>query len=267
MAKVITLLLPVFSLVYLWQSYLLPSGNVLIGARTFPLLVGGIMLVVSLILVWQQFRPLPLPAKKRSCTRRSTSIGDQDAVQDWPAILVVVSAVSRFHRCVRTAWLRHRDIAVPVRTVHILQPETVADQSGRRRQLCRGGLRALHPGSQHPVAEWPARGILLGDGLGKLHRNSERLRGRATALLSSDGFCRHGARDGDRRAPRHGRVTGDFAAASLHLQTGRSDRRLHSVRRHLLRRAIRRLDDQHPHQHAGREFFGRHRHRRLPDGE
>ena len=58
MAKVITLLLPVFSLLYLWQSYLLPSGNVLIGARTFPLMVGGIMLVVSLILVWQQFRPV-----------------------------------------------------------------------------------------------------------------------------------------------------------------------------------------------------------------
>ena len=47
MAKVITLLLPVFSLLYLWQSYLLPSGNVLIGARTFPLMVGGIMLVAA----------------------------------------------------------------------------------------------------------------------------------------------------------------------------------------------------------------------------
>ena len=51
MAKVITLSLPVFSLLYLWQSYLLPPGNVLIGARTFPLLIGGLMLVISLILV------------------------------------------------------------------------------------------------------------------------------------------------------------------------------------------------------------------------
>ena len=73
MAKLITLLLPVFSLVYLWQSYLLPSGNVLIGARTFPLMVGGIMLVVSLILVWQQFRPSPPAARRRRWMMRLTS--------------------------------------------------------------------------------------------------------------------------------------------------------------------------------------------------
>jgi putative tricarboxylic transport membrane protein len=92
MAKVITLLLPVFSLVYLWQSYLLPSGNVLIGARTFPLLVGGIMLVVSLILIWQQFR---LAASGEAAVDDEIDI-DQNAATDWPATLVVVGTILAF---------------------------------------------------------------------------------------------------------------------------------------------------------------------------
>src|SRR3954462_13934075 len=97
MAKVITLLLPVFSLVYLWQSYLLPSGNVLIGARTFPLLVGGIMLVVSLILVWQQFRPAAAAAGEQKVMEDELDLdADQDAVQDWPGTLVVVGSVLAF---------------------------------------------------------------------------------------------------------------------------------------------------------------------------
>lgn len=94
MAKVITLLLPVFSLVYLWQSYLLPSGNVLIGARTFPLLVGGIMLAVSLILIWQQFRPAAA-AGEEAVVDDEIDI-DQNAVTDWPATLVVIGSILAF---------------------------------------------------------------------------------------------------------------------------------------------------------------------------
>jgi putative tricarboxylic transport membrane protein len=99
MANVITLLLPVFSLWYLWQSYLLPSGNVLIGARTFPLLTGGLMLVVSLILVWQQFRPAAATAgdKKTAGPVLDVEEGEGEiTVEDWPATLVVIGAVLAF---------------------------------------------------------------------------------------------------------------------------------------------------------------------------
>jgi putative tricarboxylic transport membrane protein len=99
MANVITLLLPVFSLWYLWQSYLLPSGNVLIGARTFPLLTGGIMLIVSLILVWQQFRPAAASTGDEPAASPALDVeeGEGDAtIEDWPATLVVIVAILAF---------------------------------------------------------------------------------------------------------------------------------------------------------------------------
>jgi putative tricarboxylic transport membrane protein len=95
MAKVITLSLPVFSLLYLWQSYLLPSGNVLIGARTFPLLTGGLMLVVSLILVWQQFRPAAAGGEEKA-VEEELDLGVDTEEQDWPGTLVVIVAILAF---------------------------------------------------------------------------------------------------------------------------------------------------------------------------
>jgi putative tricarboxylic transport membrane protein len=94
MAKVITFSLPVFSLLFLWQSYLLPSGNVLIGARTFPLLIGGMMLVVSLILVWQQFRSAA--AGEAKVVEEELDLEMDPETQDWPGTLVVIAAVLAF---------------------------------------------------------------------------------------------------------------------------------------------------------------------------
>jgi putative tricarboxylic transport membrane protein len=95
MAKVITLSLPVFSLLYLWQSYLLPPGNVLIGARTFPLLVGGLMIVVSLILVWQQFRPAAAGAEEKT-VEEELDLEIDNEEQDWPGTLIVIVAILAF---------------------------------------------------------------------------------------------------------------------------------------------------------------------------
>ena len=69
----------------------------------------------------------------------------------------------------------------------------------------------------------------------------------------------------DRRAARHrpGRDGGDAAAADFQPQSG--DRHDHA-RRHLLRRAVRRLDHRDPGQHSGQVVVGRHHHRRPPDG-
>ena len=95
MAKVITLMLPVFSLLYIWQSYLLPSGNVLIGARTFPLLVGGIMLVISFLLVWQQFRPVAAGSEEKAVDDE-IDIDVENAFADWRATLVVIGTIFAF---------------------------------------------------------------------------------------------------------------------------------------------------------------------------
>jgi putative tricarboxylic transport membrane protein len=96
MPKIITLTLPVFSLLFLWQSYLLPSGNVLIGARIFPLLVGGLMFVVSLILVWQQFRPAAAGAEEKVVEDELDLDADANGPTDWPATLVVIGSILVF---------------------------------------------------------------------------------------------------------------------------------------------------------------------------
>ena len=74
----------------------------------------------------------------------------------------------------------------------------------------------------------------------------------------------HG-RHADRRAARH-RPRGDHRhAAADHLPPA-ADRVADHAGRHLLRRAVRRLDDVDPGQPAGRGVVGGHLHRRLPDG-
>ena len=73
------------------------------------------------------------------------------------------------------------------------------------------------------------------------------------------------ARDGGRRAARH-RADGDGGdAAADHVQLRAGDGADHAGR-HLLRRAVRRLDDGHPDQPAGRVVGGGHRARRSRDG-
>ena len=70
---------------------------------------------------------------------------------------------------------------------------------------------------------------------------------------------------GRRRAARDRPGADRRPAAAGHLQS-RPDRRLHHVRRHLLRRHVRRLDHLDPAQHARRVGHHRDRARRQPDG-
>ena len=65
---------------------------------------------------------------------------------------------------------------------------------------------------------------------------------------------------------RHRPDRDDRDAAPHHLLLRAGDR-AHHARRHLLRRPVRRLDHRDPHQPPRRELIGRHRHRRLPDGQ
>ena len=65
--------------------------------------------------------------------------------------------------------------------------------------------------------------------------------------------------------PGIGPVADDRDAAADHLRAAAGVGADHAGR-HLLRRAVRRLDDGDPGQPAGRVVVGRHLHRRLPDG-
>ena len=94
---------------------------------------------------------------------------------------------------------------------------------------------------------------------------ARRLRQRALVGAPAVGAGRRHAGHGGRRAAGHRPRADGGAAAADHVQP-RSDERLHHVRRHLLRRDVRRLHHQHPAQHAGRDRVDRHGHRRLRDG-
>ena len=76
---------------------------------------------------------------------------------------------------------------------------------------------------------------------------------------------RRAPRHADRRAARHRSGADDRDAAAHHVRAA-AGLRAHHARRHLLRRAVRRIDDRHSGQPAGRVVVGGHMHRRLPDG-
>ena len=121
----------------------------------------------------------------------------------------------------------------------------------RRVCLCTGS-------SAHDLAEPVGRD-------GRHLQSRARLRRRADAPEHRLLLHRRAARHRHRRAARH--RAGDHgchAAADLvHAAAGVG---ADPARRHLLRRAVRRLDHGHPGQHPGRGVVGRHHHRRPPDG-
>ena len=91
------------------------------------------------------------------------------------------------------------------------------------------------------------------------------LRGRADAGQPAVGAGRHDARHRRRRAAGHRPGAHRRAAAAGHLRP-RSHGGADHVRRHLLRRDVRRIDDVDPAEHAGRERDDRDRARWPSDG-
>ena len=92
--------------------------------------------------------------------------------------------------------------------------------------------------------------------------------GLATAVSAAEPVLllpRRPARHADRRAAGHRAGRDHRHAAADHLRAG-ADRGSHHAGRHLLRRAVRRLDHGDPRQSAGRGVLGRDVPRRLPDG-
>lgn len=90
-----TFLLPVFSVFFIWQATEVsePPSNIAIGPRTFPLLIGGMMLAVSIVLAWQRWRAL-VPQAGGSAPGTPFDVvpleQDDTSISDWPAVWSVL---------------------------------------------------------------------------------------------------------------------------------------------------------------------------------
>lgn len=85
-----TLLLPLFAIGYIWGATQVtePPREIVVGPRTFPLLIGWMTLAVSAVLVWQRLRALA--AGQRVDRDASAAIvpleEDDTTVSDWPGV-------------------------------------------------------------------------------------------------------------------------------------------------------------------------------------
>jgi hypothetical protein len=92
-----TLLLPIFSALYIWQANKLPDppgGNILIGPRTFPMLIGELTLIASLVLVWQALRPAtPDVPVEIDLIAEATYEPEDASIRDWTGVSVVLGSM------------------------------------------------------------------------------------------------------------------------------------------------------------------------------
>jgi putative tricarboxylic transport membrane protein len=89
------ILLVAFSAFYLWQTQYVPDPprNILIGPRTFPRLIGGLMLLVSLLLLWRHLRP-SAKADAEGLGIPSDAEGEGEVtISDWPAVWAVLASL------------------------------------------------------------------------------------------------------------------------------------------------------------------------------
>ncbi|HEY9869644.1 MAG TPA: tripartite tricarboxylate transporter TctB family protein, partial [Candidatus Obscuribacterales bacterium] len=95
---VFAFVLPFFSVFYIWQATEVtePPSNITVGARTFPLLIGFLMLAVSVVLAWQRWRaryPEASAAHEQSQAGVIPLEEDETSIGDWPAVWTVLVAL------------------------------------------------------------------------------------------------------------------------------------------------------------------------------
>src|SRR3990172_8811420 len=88
-----TVLLPIFSMFFIWQATQVsePPRNIVVGPRTFPLLIGWMMLAVSGVLVWRRWRAraaAPDPELEMVPLEE-----DETSISDWPAVWSVLGSL------------------------------------------------------------------------------------------------------------------------------------------------------------------------------
>lgn len=96
---VFTVLLIFFSLFFIWQATQVPEPprNIVVGPRTAPLLVGGMMLAVSLVLLWQRFRRIVADGSGSAQEAEDEGVvaleEDETSISDWPAVWSVLGSL------------------------------------------------------------------------------------------------------------------------------------------------------------------------------
>lgn len=85
-------LLLLFSIFFIWQSTQIsePPRNIKIGPRTFPLLVGCMMLAISMVLLWQHLRTV---AARVSAIAPDPQLENETSISDWPAVWCVLGSL------------------------------------------------------------------------------------------------------------------------------------------------------------------------------
>ena len=94
---VLTASLVPFSIFYIWQGMQVtePPRNIVVGPRTFPVLIGLFMLAVSTMLVWRRIRSYLGSASLRKAqeTMAVPLENEELPIRDWPAVWLVLGSL------------------------------------------------------------------------------------------------------------------------------------------------------------------------------
>jgi putative tricarboxylic transport membrane protein len=94
---IFTVALVPFAAFYIWQAMQVtePPRNIIVGPRTFPLLIGALMLVVSAVLAVRQLRVAAGYAGRRTGpVSGGVPLEDEEMpIRDWTAVGLVLAAL------------------------------------------------------------------------------------------------------------------------------------------------------------------------------
>jgi putative tricarboxylic transport membrane protein len=94
---ILAALLVPFSIFYIWQGMQVtePPRNIIVGPRTFPVLIGVFMLAVSTILVWRRIRAhLGAASLRKEQEMLAVPLEDEELlIRDWPAVWLVLGSL------------------------------------------------------------------------------------------------------------------------------------------------------------------------------
>jgi putative tricarboxylic transport membrane protein len=85
-----------FSVGFIWQATLVrePFTTMVVGPRTFPLMVGVAMLAVSAVLLWRRVRDKSVAAGGQEDDAAVVPLDDDEVtIGDWPAVWWVLGAI------------------------------------------------------------------------------------------------------------------------------------------------------------------------------
>jgi putative tricarboxylic transport membrane protein len=95
--NVLAALLVPFSIFYIWQGMQVtePPRNIIVGPRTFPVLIGVFMLSVSALLAWRRIR-MHVGSALLGKGQETAAVPLEDEellIKDWPAVWLVLGSL------------------------------------------------------------------------------------------------------------------------------------------------------------------------------